>query len=289
MWLTYASFYLGRTNYGVAQPGLLAEGGLNKTQAGAIASAMLAAYALGQFVNGSLGERFGARRMIFAGLVGSALADLCFSFGSGPAALAAIWGCNGFCQSTGWPLAIRTMGRWFSSKERGTVMGLWGTSYQVGNALSWLLAGAVFAAWGWRWVFRWPALFMAAAAVWFFLKIRETPEEAGLPGPSPIPSGPDAEGPLASFMQVLASPAIWVLAVAYAGLGFVRYGFLNWSITYVVEKTNASVSQATFNMLLLPLAGAVGAWPMMPVGAKSAEEKIMAALAYAWPAVFCAV
>lgn len=259
MWITYASFYFGRVNYGVAQPGLLAEGGLSKVQAGAIASAMLAAYALGQIVNGSLGERLGARRMIFAGLLGSALANLIFSLGSGWAVLAALWACNGFCQSAGWPSAIRTMGRWFPARKRGTVMGFWGTSYQVGNAASWLLAGAVFTRWGWRWTFRWPALLMVLAALWFQARIQETPEDTGLPIPSGVSSETHTESALVALRRVLANRDVRFLALAYAGLGFVRYGFLNWGITYVVEKAHASVGKATLSMLLLPLAGAVGA------------------------------
>src|SRR5829696_7361576 len=71
IWLTYGSFYFCRQNISAAVPGL-EEGGLNKTQIGAILGALKITYAIGQLVNGQLAERFPARWLLAAGMLGSA-------------------------------------------------------------------------------------------------------------------------------------------------------------------------------------------------------------------------
>ena len=64
LWLTYASFYLCRVNISIALPGIMKEFGYSQTLVGGLASAFLVVYGLGQLINGQLGDKWGARRMI---------------------------------------------------------------------------------------------------------------------------------------------------------------------------------------------------------------------------------
>src|SRR5204863_6407739 len=62
LWLTYGSFYFGRTNISAAVPGLMAPvaaGGLGllSTRVGAILAAFKIAYGIGQLLNGQLAEQ----------------------------------------------------------------------------------------------------------------------------------------------------------------------------------------------------------------------------------------
>ena len=150
LWITYASFYLGRVNLSVALPGLMDEFGWTKTQVGVIGAALFWAYAVGQLVNGFLGDRIGARVMIAAGLAVSALLNLAFGFGAGLVGLTVVWGLNGYVQAMGWGPVVKTMANWFPPSERGKVAGRMGTSYILGGAASVLLAGFIAAQWGWR-------------------------------------------------------------------------------------------------------------------------------------------
>jgi len=78
LWITYASFYIGRVNFSVALPGIMAEFGWTKADVGAIGTALFWAYAIGQFINGQLGDKFGSRVIITVGLTVSALMNLSF-------------------------------------------------------------------------------------------------------------------------------------------------------------------------------------------------------------------
>ena len=75
LWTAYASYYLCRVNFAVAQPLILREfSDWTAAQIGLIPSIYAMCYAVGQVVNGTLGERFGARLLMTLALVGAALA-----------------------------------------------------------------------------------------------------------------------------------------------------------------------------------------------------------------------
>src|ERR1041384_3385108 len=84
-WLAYATYYLGRKGFGAAKH-RIKEAGLMDTQLlGLVDTAFLAAYAVGQFGSGVLGDRLGARRLIGFGLLASAA--LCAACGAVSTAL----------------------------------------------------------------------------------------------------------------------------------------------------------------------------------------------------------
>ncbi|HEY3493462.1 MAG TPA: MFS transporter, partial [Polyangiaceae bacterium] len=160
-WLSYATYYVGRKGFGVVKLPLSRELGLDVAALGLIDTAFLAAYTAGQFLSGYAGDRFGARRLVGYGMLGSALACALFGLSSGLLALVVCFVLNGFAQSTGWPGNTRVMAEWTTVAQRGTVMGIWSTCYQVGGVAATFLAGEVAERYGWR------ASFQVAAVVLF--------------------------------------------------------------------------------------------------------------------------
>ena len=59
-WLTYATYYTGRKGFSVAKKAIHDHLGVSVAALGLIDTAYLAAYAIGQFVSGTLGDRIGA-------------------------------------------------------------------------------------------------------------------------------------------------------------------------------------------------------------------------------------
>src|SRR5512147_2090241 len=83
LWSAYASYYLCRINFAVAQPAILKEfPSWTGTQIGSIPSAYALAYAVGQLVNGALGQRYGTRRMITGALLVASFSNVLFAFTS---------------------------------------------------------------------------------------------------------------------------------------------------------------------------------------------------------------
>ena len=238
-----------------------------KTVMGAILTALFGAYALGQFVNGQLGDKFGGRIMISLGLILSAVFNLLFGFSSTFTAMVVIWALNGYVQSMGWAPSVKTIANWFPRRMRGRIGGILGSSYQIGNALSWLLAGLLAAYLDWRWLFYVPAIILAAAAVHWYLRGRNAPEVVGLPclenedqcGTQKETSEDHHLGFKYTLSKVLYNPQIWCLAFALFFLNVVRYGFMDWAPTYMFEVQKAPISIAAFKAMAIPLAGSLGA------------------------------
>ncbi len=275
LWGAYASYYLCRVNFAVAQPAILKEFPTwTSAQIGLIPSIYAAFYAAGQIVNGTLGQRLGARRMMTGAMVVASLTNVLFSFTTSYRAMLVLWAINGWGQSAGWTLLVQTISNWNTSARRGTVIGLLSTCYQVGNVLSWLLAGFLCDTLSWRAAFFVPGLFMVPMAVVFFLFLRDTPEEAGFPpvrddGVAPTEPSPTNAGSTAAsagwestgriLALTLSSRVLWILAAGFFVMNAVRYSFMNWSVQYMADFHGRSIKNSALTAIVLPLVGSLGA------------------------------
>jgi sugar phosphate permease len=270
LWFTYASFYLCRVNMSVALPGIMEEFGLSKTSMGWVLTAIFFAYAIGQFINGQLGDKVGARKLISLGVLASAGLNVLFAFLPGIVTLMLIvWGLNGYFQSMGWSPSVKTMANWFPLENRGKISGLFGSCYQFGNAASWALAGFVIGALGWRWGFWIPAIVFAIMGAQWLINGRNAPEEVGLPTIEEESEGIMDEvgksrkdehlGFIFTIKTVTTDPHIWIVALSLFGLNMIRYGFMDWAPTYMFEVEGAKISHAAYKAIAMPLAGSLGA------------------------------
>ncbi len=197
-WVTYFAYYLCRFNMPMAKTRMTEAFSWDAAAIGTVFSALTLMYAVGQFVNGHLADRYGARKIASLGVLGSVAANLAVfavTLAAAPGTLSPraalvligiLWGANGFFQAMGWSPMIRLMAHWFPEARRGKVTGVLGTSYQLGGAFSWLLAfvltGYYVDALGgdWRSVFLVPAIIFALVGVGFFLLVRDRPADVGI-------------------------------------------------------------------------------------------------------------
>jgi sugar phosphate permease len=287
IWITYGTFYLCRANMSFALPGISEEFGLSKTMLGLLGTTLFIMYSLGQFVNGQLGDKYGARKLVFVGMIGSALLNIIFSFSTAFAFMMVVWGLNGYFQSMGWAPQVKTMANWFTVAQRGKWMGLMGSCYQIGNAYAWLLASWLAANYGWRSLFWVPACLFLVSSIHFVTRLRNAPEEVGLPPIEQlrkVAGGETVENskstldptsaPVCNVCTVsedkhmgfaytckvcLTNPRIWGVSVAFFCLDIIRYGFFYWAPVFLIEAQGATISSAGLTVAILPLAGSAGA------------------------------
>ncbi|MBN2024890.1 MAG: MFS transporter [Pirellulales bacterium] len=286
VWITYFAYYLCRYNMPVAQNRL---GELFKWSAadtGMILTALTLLYAVGQFVNGQLADRFGSRRIVSLGALGSVVMNLAvfaLLMAVDPETcrremvlwgLIVFWGANGFFQAMGWSPMVRLMAHWFPVEGRGKVMGLVGTCYQFGGAVASVLAifltGYYATALGgdWRSAFLVPAVLFALVGLVFYLAVWNRPEDVGLPpvGETPAPGETSKSTLAGNVLQTLRNPYLWIVAGAFFMLDVNRYGFVNWLPKYLKAVygagEDASIGRELAQMVsigILPLGGAAGA------------------------------
>jgi len=270
LWTGYASYYLCRLNFAVAQPAILeAYPSWSAAKVGGIPSVYAAFYAIGQFINGQLADRFGPRKMMTTALSIAVLCNLGMSMADSYTAMLVLWAINGYAQSAGWTLVVQTAANWTKVERRGAVLGIISTCYAVGNVLAWLLAGFLVDSIGWRAAFAVPAFVALPVAIAIGVFLRNDPRDAGLPRIRDDIDEADevdesgarrpAIGTLAMLKMTLANPILWVLALAFFCNNSVRYAFMNWAVQYMADFHGRSIAGSAMMAIALPLIGAVGA------------------------------
>jgi len=268
MWVTYASFYLCRANISIAMPKIMEEFSLTKTDMGLVLSSLFLLYAIGQFINGQLGDKLNSKRIITLGLLSSAVMNIVFGFSGGILGLmVVIWGLNGYFQAMGWGPTVKSMANWFPAEVRGKISGRLSTSYIIGGAISWLLAGTIIKYFNWRFTFWFPAMFCLLMAIHWFIRARNAPEEVGLPDIEEQEKGienrdvrKDTHIGFRNTLKItILNPYAWFAAFALFGLNIVRYGFMSWAPTFMFEEQGATISLAAYKAIAFPVAGGLGA------------------------------
>ncbi|MCA0209659.1 MAG: MFS transporter [Proteobacteria bacterium] len=233
----YLFFYTGRQTFGFAIPGIQAEFGVSKETLGWVSAALLWCYAIGQAINGNIGDKFGGRRVMSAGAILSCITNWAASFATGVLSLGALWGLNGYFQAMGWAPGSRLLSNWFGKHERGKVFGFYVFAAGMASVLSFVTSIVVVHTLqlDWRWIFRLPVLLMLVGGIAFYLIARERPEDLGFQSPhddvddeDTAPDVADDESSWARYKAVLSN---WRLLLGGLAIGFqnsARYGLLVW-------------------------------------------------------------
>ena len=246
-WLSYATYYMGRKGLSVAKASITED--LGSDVLIGVETAYLAAYAVGQYVNGWLGDRVGAKWLIGIGMLISTIACLAFGFGSGHMIFLLAFTLNGFAQASGWPGNIKAMAEWTTRENRGSVMGLWATCYQVGGIVATAFAAKVLV-WGWRPAMIAPAVVMGVVGVMVLLLLK--------PGPGSNPEVPPERNASANYTvdaqrRVMLNPILWSYGASYFCIKLIRYSLLFWLPYYLsqilgYEKETAGYLSTSFEI-----------------------------------------
>jgi sugar phosphate permease len=244
-WLSYATYYFGRKNLSVTKAVIGRELGSHALYG--VETAYLAAYAVGQYASGWLGDRVGARRLVGTGMLVAAAASFAFGLWSVGALFLVTATVNGLAQSTGWPGNVKAMQEWTTPETRGRVMGVWATCYQVGG-----IAATAFAAWllaraGWRAAYYGPALVLALVGVAALVFIR--------PGPGAANPSDDTR---AERRAVALSATVWWYGASYFFIKLIRYSLLFWLPFYLETVLRYAPGQAGYFSTSFEIGGVLG-------------------------------
>jgi MFS transporter, OPA family, glycerol-3-phosphate transporter len=270
----YLFYYTGRQTFGFAIPGIEAEFGLSKTALGYFGTGLLWAYAIGQAVNGNLGDKYGGRKIVSVGAILSCLLNWIVSFGVNFWSLFIPWTANGYVQSMGWAPGSRVLSNWFGQHERGRVFGLFMFAAGLSSILAFVTSLVILKTFNldWRWIFRLPVLLLLLGGVAYYLLVRDHPGELGFSSPgdkqndtlglTKTKDGAETSGEnetsLQRYLTVLKN---WRFMVACIGIGFqssARYGLLIWVPVHFLGQDWKN-SDAAWISIALPVGMALGA------------------------------
>lgn len=255
--LGYGIYNVCRLSLNVVKKPIVDSGLLTESQLGIIGSALFFSYAVGKFFNGFLADHSNIKRFMSIGLLISALANLIMGFTGSFSFFALCWGINGWVQSMGSPACIVSLSRWYTDKERGSYYGLWSTSHNIGEALTYILTAVVVSYFGWQWGFRAAAFVGLFGALIVAIFFHDSPESNGLP-----PVNEDFRKEKVSTwdeqIAVLKNPYIWILAFASAFMYISRYAVNSWGPYYFEAAKGYTLTEANSLVAISAVFGIVG-------------------------------
>ncbi|MBQ7189921.1 MAG: MFS transporter [Kiritimatiellae bacterium] len=264
--IAYAFFYLTRKNLSMAQPGMLEEGVISTYALGTIMTVHGVLYGASRFINGFWADRLNGRIYMTVGLALSALMNFLFGSVSIAVLFGACWILNGFTQGMGFPPCAKMLTHWIHPKELATKMSIWNTSHSFGAVMALGLCSLLLGplGLGWRWCFWVPAALAAAAAVFCFFCVKDSPTEAGvheleLDDVASPQQGEKKEVTTKDRLRlVFGNKVIWLISIANFFVYIVRFGFLDWGPTFLKQYKDIPVAKGGLMIIAFELAAVVG-------------------------------
>lgn len=264
--LGYGLYYVCRLSLNVIKKPIVDAGVLSETELGIIGSGLFITYAVGKLTNGFLADRSNIRRFLAAGLLITALINLVLGFTTSFAVFLVLWAVNGWAQSMGAAPCVVALSRWFGNKERGTFYGLWSSSHNIGEAITFIVTAVIVASLGWQWGFRGAGVLGLLGFLIVVLFMRDRPQSNGLPpvavykGDQPQEEAAADDGKSVGEYQkeVLRNPAIWMLALASAFMYISRYAVNSWGIFFLEADKGYTNLEASSVISISSVCGIVG-------------------------------
>lgn len=231
--ITVAMFinYIDRGNLATAGPLLRDELGLSATQFGFLASAFFYSYVLAMAPVGWLAERYGAHRVLAAGVVIWSVATLLTGFANGFWTLLVFRLLLGLGESASFPCSSKILAQVVPVTRLGVANGIMSSGYLLGPSVGIFVGGFLMTEFGWRAIF---FVFGILSLAWLI------PWRTVVIVPQVAADG-EADAPEPTFRQILRQRALWGAAL---GLFTANYGFyfiLSWLPIYLVDERGFSI------------------------------------------------
>lgn len=261
----YATFYLVRNNLPVVSLEIGRSLHYSFDQIGNLLALTAISYGVGKFVLGAWSDGSNPRYFMPLGLLLTALCNFAFGAVSNYPTHLALWTLNGLVQGMGWGPCGRSLGHWFSIRERGAVFAFWNIAHNVGGGLTGVVVAYSTQWMGWRSGFYVPGILALLCAIYLLLRLRDTPQSVGLP---PIeeyrndypPTGNDRREEELSAREllvhyILKNRYLWLFAVANFFVYIARYSLLDWGPTYLKQVKHASLGEGGWSTTALEFSG----------------------------------
>ena len=234
-WLAYVGYYFARKAFFVVKSDMAGALDLNTIQLAHLGTAYLISYMIGQYSSAYFGRRLGPKYLLILGMGISLICNVTFGISNSYWTIILFLSLNGLAQGTGWPGSIGSLAYWFKRKQRGSILGIWSTCYQVGSVLATSLAAYMLGHYGWRWSFFGASMVLLVIWIVVMFLHPNRPEDVGL---DPIVDEDDVsekvdddtnkkdEKGLGWTKEVVFT--IVTMGLIYFGIKFLRYALWSW-------------------------------------------------------------
>lgn len=251
-WLIYAAAYLARAGVSAGYGTLARHYAQTELWLGKVGSAFFIAYALGQLVNGYLGDRVQPARLVLLSLIGSCWVYLLALWLDSAAWLVWLWGFNGVFLSMLWGPMLRLLCLRYGARRKENLALLLGAAPVGGYCLAWLALAPRVPALGWQAVFLAPLMLTGALLVAFWLLV-----SGG--GPQAQPDGwSDKRRSLGQTFRYLRQQRLWPMVLTSLCLGLVKENLALLLPALFVGFMGVKPETGAWFLVLSPMANLLG-------------------------------
>ncbi len=262
--------YVDRQALAVAGPVIVEQFRLSNTEFGAITSAFLFAYAIGQVIIGPVVDRLGTKRSFRLAVIAWSIAGMLHAAGRGFWSFFSLRALLGFTEAMNFPAAVKACAEWFPRAERSLAVGIVTIGPGLGALISPPLLGWLITAFGWQWAFIVPG---AAGFVWLLVwQARfDQPESHPHLGDAEralivadheaeraaVPDSATAE-PWYAFVRLLRYKEVWGLMLSRFVSDGAFYFFVAWLPLYLAQERGFDIRAIAISAWIPFLAADVG-------------------------------
>lgn len=249
-WITYVFAYLCRLNLSTVLD--KAAVGMNVTveYLGIASSIYFGTYAVGQLLNGIVGDRVSPHKYIMLALLMTGTINTVLGLQSSGVVFLLLWGINGFCQSMFWSTLLRLLSFYSGDHEKKHVSTVMTTCSVTGYFLSWVALGYLFKPFSFRPYFAVPGvLALCLIPVWAVLSGKlEFGKAVSQRAKTP---------PLPVVAREFVRDRLFYVCLLGMIIGAIREGAVFWMPTIFTTVLNRG-SDSMFYLMLMPLAMLLG-------------------------------
>ena len=220
-WCTYMTAYLCRVNLSTVLDKLADGLGVSVEALGLASSLYFVVYAVGQLVNGAVGDRVNPYRFLMLALACTGGINFILAFQTSGAAFTVLWGLNGFCQSMFWSTLLRLLSFHAREDQRKNVSTAMSTCSVTGYLLSWVALSWLFRERTFRPYFLVPALAALALTPAWFLLSRKAPLADAAKDRAPTP-------PLPQIFREFCQDRLFFVCLLCLLVGAIQEGAVFW-------------------------------------------------------------
>ncbi len=242
--------YVDRGVLSTAGPLLQTDLHLSNTEFGLLSSAFFWTYACAQIPVGWVAERYGAERVLAAGLIVWAAATILVGVATSFVALIGLRLLLGIGESTGFPSVSKLLAAAVPIASLGTANGIVGFAYLFGPAVGTFFGGLLMVHFGWRSAF---LVFGGLSLLWLWPWLRVVRKQR---------LAPPAQSAAPSMAVLCRSRAMWGTAIGLFSSNYVFYFMMSWLPIYLVRERGfstagmAALASASYAVMALCALGA---------------------------------
>ena len=233
--------YVDRQVVSILKPILKAEFSLDDIGYALIINVFTISYALMYPVSGWLVDKFGARKLMFWGVItwslssiGSGLARTLFPF-------TFLRGVLGLAEPTTYPAQIKVVTKWFSGRLRATANSISVAGGTIGSVIAPPLIAWLVISFSWHAAFIIPGVVGLFVALIWFLVYKEPPR--GYVQDTISAESDAAKSPAFTWGQLWTKKSLWGIVLIRFTTDPVWYFILFWLPGFLMEKSGLSLSQ----------------------------------------------